>query len=185
MKHTISRCLALLLVVSLLFSFGGCTSNKEDISEATMARLEELAQDFVNELEVYIIPAKENNEELIALDMTVSTQQGSYNVDAVRDFYTAYTQKKNGMVTFAFTSTSFVVTRVVAEGNYYYYLRYQHDPKAGGEDLPITSMLLTEMELVEDADLNKVELTLRSEKAKPKVFSFKNIVSDAAENEAE
>jgi hypothetical protein len=180
MKRMMRRTGVLLLAVFLIAGLGGCASESTEISTATRERLDELVQEFVNELEVFILPAKDDDEKLCELGLTVSKPDATYNIDAVKTFYSAYSDNKNTRVTFAFSSSSFVVTRVIIEGKFGYYLRYQDGSAVGGE-LPITGKLVDSIALTEDADLAKVELTLRRDKADVATFSFKHIAELPAE----
>jgi hypothetical protein len=180
MKRMMRRAVVLLLAVCLMAGLGGCAQPGSEISAATRERLDELAQEFVNELEVFILPAKDEPEKLTELGLTVSKPDATYNIDAVKTFYSAYSDNKNTRVTFAFSSSSFVVTRVIIEGKFGYYLRYQ-DGSAVGNELPITGKLVDSVALTEDTELNKVELTLRREKADVATFTFKHIEGQPAE----
>jgi hypothetical protein len=183
MKRMMRRAVVLSLAVFLIAGLGSCASSGMQISAATRERLDELVQGFVNELEVFILPAKEDNEKLCALGLTVSKPDATYNVDAVKTFYSAYSDNKNTQVTFAFSSSSFVVTRVIIEGEFGYYLRYQDGSAVGGE-LPITGKLVDSVALTEDSERGKVELTLYRAKADVATFTFKNIAELPAEEAA-
>jgi hypothetical protein len=174
MKRMMRRAVVLLLAIFLIAGLGGCASSGIQISAATRERLDELVQEFVNELEVFILPAKEDNVKLAEQGLTVSKPDATYNIEAVKTFYSEYSDDKNTRVTFAFSSSSFVVTRVIIEGKFGYYLRYQDGSAVGGE-LPITGKLVDSVALTEDTDLNKVELTLRREKADVATFTFKHM----------
>jgi hypothetical protein len=174
MKRMMRQAVVLLWAVLLVVGLAACSSSDTDIDVATRERMDELAQEFVNELEAHILPAKDDSDKLTEMGITVSTPNKTYHIDAVRTFYQDYSDHKNTRVTFAFSSSGFVVTRVVVEGKYGYYLRYQ-DGTAVGEELPITGKLVDSITLTEDSALDKVELTLRREKADVAMFSFKHV----------
>jgi hypothetical protein len=180
MKRMIRRAVVLLLAVFLVAGLVGCAQPNTEINAATRERLDELVQEFVNELEVFILPAKEDDEKLAELGLTISKPDATYNIDAVKTFYSAYSDNKNTRVTFAFSSSSFVVTRVIIEGKFGYYLRYQDGSAVGGE-LPITGKLVDSVTLTEDSERNKMELTLHREKVDVATFSFKHIKEQPAE----
>ncbi|MDL2232305.1 hypothetical protein LJC63_01825 [Ruminococcaceae bacterium OttesenSCG-928-L11] len=184
MKHCTYRILPVILSLALVLAMTGCSGSGSGTAHAeTQKRLDELVQDYVNELEGLIIPLKEKPEELSENGITVSAQGATYNADALREFYNEYGERKSGMVTFVFTtSTSFVVTRLVFEAGFGYYMRYQHNAKAEG-DLPITNRFIDNVVLEEQDD--RILLRIYNEKKEVASFTFRNIIVAVEEETAE
>lgn len=160
---------ALLIVLPL----ASCSKSSSP-SSMSAERIKELGEEFRDELDNIYIPIRENDERLLEQEAVLMLDDKTHYISRLYDFYEDYKVGETTEIVTVFKSKSFVVTKVVFEGDKGCYFRYQFDPFKENE-IVISSQPLDKVEITKDEKLKKVELTLLKEKQTPIVFSYKNI----------
>lgn len=166
----------LLTVCSVMMLLTACGQQSKPTNTA---RMSELGNEFVEDLSTVIVEKSKDLSQLQQLEAVIVTDDSTYNINYLLDFYEQYKVAGDTQVTSVFSTKTFVVTRVVFEDGGGYYFRYERDPKNENE-IKVTSQALDEISLKEDDQLNRVELTLSKKKSTPIIFTFKNLVVDDA-----
>lgn len=180
MKKKLCNSLLLVLAVLVMLAGAGCSGNKIKITSEIKMQATRLAQDFANELQSFILPQRENEKKLTGLGLAVAKQNETLNFQVVQDFYEEYEKGQDTMVTFAFSTSSFVVTRIAIQDGVGYYMRYQYDPD---EETPVVkgSRVFKTVDLKVNEARGIATLDLSNGEGSIATFTLKNIFPDSAE----
>lgn len=162
----------------VLLALTACTGKTS--AEANTKRMEELGNEFIEELSTDIVAQREKLDGLLELDAVVVTEDKTYHIEKLENFYDEYKVGGNTQLTTVFKTKSFVVTRIVFEGSAGYYFRYEFD-QFNETSIVVSSQSLDKISIAEDTKLNKIELTLMKDKKAPIVFTYKNIVTEESQ----
>lgn len=168
----------LTICMLLLFSVAGCT--KSNASEQNLERTQELAQDFIDDLTANILPNREAANSLSNFEVVLFDSKKTYNIEYAENFATQMQNNEDTKLTMVFSTSSFVVNRLIYENGVGYYFRFQYDEKKDGQPLEITTKYIDNVELNTDDSRKKVELDVMKSKKKVATFTFRNVVRDDA-----
>lgn len=163
---------ALLIVILVLLT--ACGEDKQ--AEEDAERMTALGEEFVEEVNE-IFADRESESRLRDWEAVVSTLEGTDNIEYLDQFYEQYEAGNFAELLMIFQTKAFVVSKVIFEGDQGYYFRYEYDT-FDPDSIVVNSQFLDEVELVEDSELGKIELTLQKEKKNPIVITFRNVVRD-------
>lgn len=173
-KVKLLRNMSIICLLGILL-FAACSGRGKVTAEDTN-RMEELGNLFVAEVND-LLPMREAADRLQEQEVVLSTEDKTYNIQYLRQFYEDYQAGSPAEVLTVFKTKTFVVTKVVYEQEKGYYFRYEFD-KFNEDNITVTSQVLDSVEIKEDTALKKAEFTLYKDKKTPIVFTYKNIVDE-------
>ena len=173
--HIPHRMFALVIGAVVLLAGTACGSGAS--SAVDTARMQELGNEFVEQLDSTVIAMREKPERLLGLEAVVVLDDKTYHLDRLYSFYEDYRVGEDTELLLVFQTKSFVVNKIVFEGSAGYYYRYEYD-QFNPNAINVSSQPLDKLTITENSSLNKAELTLLRDKMADIVVTFCNIVTE-------
>jgi hypothetical protein len=130
------RVLAVLAALLFAAAFSAC-SNAEEGPAGDQARLKEIGEAMVGDIDKYVLPNKETPENLVEHGFVVFMDEKTYGESLLEDFSFAYARGEDCSLTVVLADNNFRAVRAVQEGGKGYYCRFEQDPSKP-EAIPVS-----------------------------------------------
>jgi hypothetical protein len=117
------------LLAALLFAavFSAC-SNEDEAPAGDGARLKEIGEAMVEDIDKYVLPNKETPEKLVENGFVVFMDEKTYGEALLEDFSFAYERGEDCTLTIVLVDNNFRAVRAACEDGEGYYCRFEQDP---------------------------------------------------------
>ena len=124
--------MAVILAACLFAVALAACGNAEELPGGDSARLQEIGEAFVDDIDKYVLPNRETPENLVAQGYVVFMDEKTYGETLLEDFAFAHGRGEDCSLTIVLVDNNFRVIRAVSEGGAGYYCRFEQDPSRPG-----------------------------------------------------
>jgi hypothetical protein len=121
------RILAVLAVCLFAAAFSACSSG-DDAPEGDTARLKEIGEAMVDDIDEYVLSNKDTPENLVQNGFVVFMDEKTYGESLLEDFSFAYKRGEDCTLTIVLADNNFRAVRAAWEDGEGYYCRFEQDP---------------------------------------------------------
>jgi hypothetical protein len=159
------RKLLVLMAACILAAALSACQSLDAPPEGDQARLKELCEAMVDDIDKFVLPNKETPENLVEQGFVVFMDEKTYGENLLEDFSFAHRQGEDCTLTIVLADSSFRVIRAVLEEGSGYYGRFEQDP-SNTDAIPVSGEFfdtLTLEHMVEGIPRWELAITCRGE----------------------